>query len=94
MRFLSVVKPTHICNLACAYCYNDDVRDPIMKPETLDRVISQSIQYTSKLPSAYDTVEFLWHGGEPSMTPSFACRKNIALTVFISKIQSRQMVSW
>ncbi len=65
MEFVSVIKPTHICNLDCSYCYNDDVRDPIMTEATLHRVVSQVVDYTHKLPRQFDVANFIWHGGEP-----------------------------
>lgn len=64
MIFVNVIKPTHICNLACKYCYNDDVRDPIMKDETLHRTISETFEYARKM-STVSQVDFIWHGGEP-----------------------------
>lgn len=64
MIFTNVVKPTHICNLACDYCYNEDVRDPVMKDSTLDRVIEQTYKYVrGTVP--HRLVSFIWHGGEP-----------------------------
>jgi len=67
MAFVAIVKPTHICNLACTYCYNDDVRDPIMKDNTLNRVIDQVVLYASQLPQPIRKIEFIWHGGEPTV---------------------------
>ena len=64
MEFTNVVKPTHLCNLDCTYCYNDDVRDPIMKDETLERVIKETFQYAAMRPTI-SGVHFIWHGGEP-----------------------------
>ncbi len=64
MIFTVVIKPTHICNLACTYCYNDDVRDPIMREETLERVIAQSFIYAQQR-LAQRATNFIWHGGEP-----------------------------
>ena len=64
MIFTAVVKPTHICNLACSYCYNDDVRDPVMVDETLARTIEQTFAYgRAHLPRR--AINFIWHGGEP-----------------------------
>jgi uncharacterized protein len=63
MYLVNVIKPTHICNLACTYCYNDDVRDPIMRPEVLERTISESFRYARD--HGFDGVQFIWHGGEP-----------------------------
>lgn len=64
MIFTAVIKPTHICNLACSYCYNDDIRDPIMRDETLARTLEQTFLYVRKY-HALRAVNFIWHGGEP-----------------------------
>ncbi|HEX2062732.1 MAG TPA: dynobactin maturation radical SAM/SPASM protein DynA [Thermoanaerobaculia bacterium] len=64
MFFTNVVKPTHLCNLACKYCYNDDVRDPIMTAQTLERTIGQTFEYARRFDGGR-TVSFTWHGGEP-----------------------------
>ena len=64
MIFSNVIKPTHLCNLACRYCYNDDVRNQIMTIDTLDRTISETFSYLRKTcPEAM--ASFIWHGGEP-----------------------------
>lgn len=64
MEFTNVVKPTHLCNLGCTYCYNDDVRDPIMKDETLERTIKETLDYVNER-KPIKQVHFIWHGGEP-----------------------------
>src|SRR5262249_34882601 len=64
MNFTNVIKPTHLCNLACKYCYNDDVRDPIMRDEVLHRTIEQTFSYVRRF-EHNRTVSFVWHGGEP-----------------------------
>lgn len=64
MIFTNVIKPTHLCNLACTYCYNDDVRRPVMDEPTLERVVEQTFSYVrTHLPQRL--VSFIWHGGEP-----------------------------
>lgn len=65
MNFVIVVKPTHICNIACSYCYNEDERKPIMDEDTLRRLIEEAVDYVSKLPSSFNTIDMIWHGGEP-----------------------------
>ncbi len=66
MIFSVVVKPTHLCNLSCTYCYNDDVRDPVMKPATLERVVEETFAYArDHVPGRL--VSFIWHGGEPTI---------------------------
>ncbi|VVE41922.1 Anaerobic sulfatase-maturating enzyme [Pandoraea capi] len=64
MRLVNVVKPTHICNLACTYCYNDDVRKPVMDVETLGATIRETLELAKRYESV-DEVDFIWHGGEP-----------------------------
>lgn len=64
MIFTNVIKPTHRCNLDCKYCYNDDVRDPVMRPEVLERVIEQTFSYVREHTPNRE-VNFIWHGGEP-----------------------------
>jgi len=64
MWFTNVIKPTHRCNLRCRYCYNDDVRQPIMTLGTMRRVVAETIAYASTLGRQVN-VDFIWHGGEP-----------------------------
>lgn len=66
MIFSVVVKPTHLCNLSCTYCYNDDVREPVMSPATLERVVAQTFSYASHH-APQRLVSFIWHGGEPTL---------------------------
>jgi uncharacterized protein len=76
MELVNIIKPTHICNLACTYCYNDDVRDPVMKPKTLERIVQQSFDYARRK-EIFDSVEFIWHGGEP-MVPGLKFYESVA----------------
>lgn len=64
MRLVNVIKPTHIRNLACTYCYNDDVRRPIMDTETLFITIRETLALAQHQ-KIVDEVDFIWHGGEP-----------------------------
>lgn len=64
LAFSNVIKPTHICNLACSYCYNDDLREPIMREGTLLRTIEQTFEYV-RSKKALSQAQFIWHGGEP-----------------------------
>lgn len=66
MQFVNIVKPTHICNLDCTYCYNDDVRDPVMRAETLRRTVEQTFAYV-RGHGSMSAAEFIWHGGEPTV---------------------------
>jgi uncharacterized protein len=64
MWFTNVVKPTHLCNLDCHYCYNEDTRNPIMTREMLAVVVRETLAYASTL-GPHTNVDFVWHGGEP-----------------------------
>ncbi|EKO1024660.1 radical SAM protein [Salmonella enterica subsp. enterica] len=64
MNFINVIKPTHLCNLACRYCYNEDERNPIMTLITLEKVIKETFDYVETV-GGFTGVEFIWHGGEP-----------------------------
>ena len=57
MQFVNIVKPTHICNLDCTYCYNDDVRDQVMRPETLRR----TVEHHRALVAEVDLHALAWH---------------------------------
>lgn len=66
MRFTNVIKPTHLCNLACSYCFNEDERRGVMPNHVADRVVSETFQYASS-GGADCIVDFTWHGGEPTL---------------------------
>lgn len=78
MQLVNVVKPTHICNLNCTYCYNDDVRDPVMRLEVLERTIEQSFHY-ARGGRGFAEVDFIWHGGEPTVPGLDFYRNVVAL---------------
>jgi len=62
-HFSVLVKPTHRCNLDCKYCYDKPFRERIkvdMSFEVLDRLLKLLSEYT-------EHVQFIWHGGEPTM---------------------------
>lgn len=42
MDFINIIKPTHICNIACSYCYNDDERRPVMTEHVLEDTIKKT----------------------------------------------------
>jgi uncharacterized protein len=54
-----VFKVTHACNLACRYCYAVDRASRLATRATLRSVIQAAVQLDA------DTVNFIWHGGEP-----------------------------
>lgn len=64
--FTNVVKPTHACNLACTYCYNEDERNKKMTLDTLRAVVDRTCEFVAE--NVKDRkVDFIWHGGEPML---------------------------
>ncbi|HDY8068248.1 TPA: radical SAM protein [Vibrio vulnificus] len=64
--FTNVIKPTHACNLSCAYCYNEDERNKKMTMKTLRSVIERTSEFV--ISNIKDRkVDFIWHGGEPML---------------------------
>lgn len=59
-----VVKPTLFCNTGCSHCYHTpEERVPgQMSRETLERLIRMTSE-------EYESVWFIWHGGEPLTLP-------------------------
>jgi uncharacterized protein len=64
MIFTNVIKPTHLCNLACRYCYNEDERNSIMSEAIMKLVIQETFRYCREI-DKNTCVDFIWHGGEP-----------------------------
>ena len=65
-RYLGlIVKATRLCNLRCSYCHdwrsgpNQTMRFPALAQLTARALADPS----------HDTVEFIWHGGEPTVLP-------------------------
>lgn len=80
MIFTNVIKPTHICNLSCTYCYNEDERAPIMSEATLERTVLETIRF-ARTQGDMRAVDFIWHGGEPLVAGIDFYRKAIACAV-------------
>jgi uncharacterized protein len=78
MWFTNVIKPTHKCNLSCAYCYNEDMRKHVMDAGTLRRVIEETFSYAACLPG-HPPVDFIWHGGEPMLAGIEFFREVVAI---------------
>lgn len=77
-NFTNVIKPTHICNLTCSYCYNEDTRSPVMTRETLKKVIGETFEYCRTL-EVQPQIDFIWHGGEPAVAGLDFYRDAIAM---------------
>ena len=62
-RLSVIVKPTHLCNLSCNYCYIDsNAEKGVMSNKTLENLIFKTV-------STHKSVSFIWHGGEPLLIP-------------------------
>ena len=55
-----VVKVTNACNLRCKYCYNQDTEyaSAVLPIEKFEK-------FLTLLTARYDSIEVIWHGGEP-----------------------------
>jgi len=62
-----IVKVTHLCNMACSYCYDADKHSEsqVMDAESLEELIHWSYIYCKN--EGITTAEFVWHGGEPTL---------------------------
>ena len=73
--FISVIiKPTLECNICCRHCYHTpEERTPErMSIDTLDRLFRM-------LSEEYESVWFIWHGGEPLLMPFGFYKEALAL---------------
>lgn len=60
-----IVKATRLCNLRCTYCHDWRAgHGQIMSFQVLAAMTSRALRE-----SPHDTVEFIWHGGEPTILP-------------------------
>lgn len=63
--YTMIVKPTHDCNLNCAYCFDRPLRERfgkmIMSMDTVKRMVENMNRDQRKCHT------FVWHGGEPLM---------------------------
>ncbi|MCL1905290.1 MAG: radical SAM protein [Methanomassiliicoccaceae archaeon] len=60
-----IVKPTVSCNIDCKHCYHtvsERSSSDVISKETLENVIRMASE-------EYETVWFIWHGGEPLTPP-------------------------
>jgi len=67
-RIQSIVfKLTEACNLACRYCYRQDVERTLAKMplEVIEKSISSFIEWNKEKFNGTRTLYLIWHGGEP-----------------------------
>jgi uncharacterized protein len=62
-RIAPVLKLIESCNLACSYCYQEELlaRRRLMAPATLDRILAELARITT------GPLQLLWFGGEPTL---------------------------
>jgi uncharacterized protein len=76
MRNLSVIaKATRLCNLRCAYCHDWRVGTN----QTMDSAVVQRVIESALSDESCNTVEFIWHGGEPTVLPISFYESAVAL---------------
>ena len=60
-----IVKATRLCNLRCAYCHDWDTgKDQIMPFRVMATLTERALSEAE-----HQAVEFIWHGGEPTLLP-------------------------
>ncbi|MDR0791603.1 MAG: radical SAM protein [Methanomassiliicoccaceae archaeon] len=69
-----IIKPTLSCNIGCRHCYHtpEERSGEVMSLGTLEMIIRMASE-------EYETVWFVWHGGEPLMLPLKFYKDAIAL---------------
>ncbi|MGH9124777.1 MAG: radical SAM protein [Acidimicrobiales bacterium] len=70
-----VVKATRLCNLRCTYCH--DWRDG--PGQTMPFQVLARLTATALAEPEHRRVEFIWHGGEPTVLPMSFYRKALFL---------------
>jgi radical SAM domain protein len=60
----TLIKTTHSCNMRCKYCFSDKYGydDKILEIDKLKK-------YIDLLSEKYNYINWIWHGGEPLITP-------------------------
>jgi uncharacterized protein len=70
-----IVKATRLCNLRCAYCHEWRTgRDRRMSFRVLAATVAAALR-----DPGHDSVEFIWHGGEPTVLPRSFYEKAVYL---------------
>lgn len=67
-----IVKVTRLCNLRCTYCLDWRATGPPMSFTVLAHLVSSAL-------ANFDNVQFIWHGGEPTLVPIEFFQKAMAL---------------
>ena len=67
-----IVKVTRLCNLRCSYCHDWRASGDIMSFRVLAHVIASAM-------ATFDSVQFIWHGGETTLVPISFYKKAMAL---------------
>lgn len=61
--FTVTIEPHQGCNLQCRYCYSDNQRCGVMRPELLELSLRKVVRHAEG--HGFDEIHFVWHGGEP-----------------------------
>lgn len=70
-----IIKATRLCNLRCTYCHDWAIGPgQTMRFPVLARLIKAALD-----DSEHDSVDFIWHGGEPTVLPLDFYRKALYL---------------
>jgi serine-type anaerobic sulfatase-maturating enzyme len=64
-RLVLIVKATRHCNLRCAYCHDWRVG----ASQRMDFKVMATMIRAALRDSEYDSIDFIWHGGEPTVLP-------------------------
>lgn len=59
-----IIKVTKRCNLDCEYCYENITKSGDMDIATFQEIAEKAFYSSSK-----NTIEFIFHGGEPTLLP-------------------------
>lgn len=84
-----IIKPSYYCPFGCKHCSvgqrNDD--RSALSPEEVEVLVKRFFEVTKFLGITFDTIEIVWHGGEPmTMGPSFYERVNVLLQSSFPKV--------
>ena len=77
-----IVKPTHECDLLCTYCY-----DRIEKKEVNNKFITDELikEIAIKSCRAFENINWIWHGGEPTLIGIEFYKRNMNIINDIAK---------
>lgn len=80
-EIILLVKPTHECNMYCEYCY-----DSIEKKQIKNKIITNDLikEIAIKACRAFETINWIWHGGEPTLAGIEFYKRNMEIIRYIA----------